>query len=300
MAGSTREIRRRIRSIGSTRKVTKAMELISSAKMRKASQAVLATRAYADRAWNLLLNLGARTAADAHPLLAKRKGSRIGLVLISTNRGLVGGFNALLAGAVTQFMHEQGVAPSSAQIVLLGKRGRNVGVRLGTPIAAEFEKADVVTHVDEVRPLAKLVTDDFVAGTFDRVILAYTDFVSMIVQKPRVRQLLPLERDPMLGAVGRAPEPEVVSSIREYVFEPGVHEVLNTVLPRLVQMQLYQAVLESTASEHAARMVAMRNASDAANDLIDDLTLSYNQARQAGITQDLSEISASRAALEAG
>ncbi len=302
MPRATREIRRRIRSISSTRKVTKAMELVASAKMRRTVQSVLATRAYAERAWELLVNLGQRTSPELHPLLRHGRGERIGLVLIASNRGLVGGFNTQLTTAAVQFLRAQGADDVKTEIILLGKRGRSMVLKYGYQAAAEFEKQDVVSRVEEVRPLAKLVTNDFRSGKYDRVILAYTDYLSTLRQRPRVRQLLPLERDPALGAVATSEKSSAVTlpdDVREYLFEPNADSVLETLLPRLVEMQLYQAVLESNASEHAARMMAMRNASDAASDLIDDLTLSYNQARQAGITQDLSEISASRAALEA-
>ncbi|MFH0829086.1 MAG: ATP synthase F1 subunit gamma [Candidatus Kerfeldbacteria bacterium] len=299
MPNSTREIRRRIRSVSSTKKVTKAMELVSSAKMRRAVQAVLSTRAYALRAWDMLVRLGARTTPEAHPLLRAVSKGRVGIVVISTNRGLVGGFNSLLLNALQNFLDRSGIDRNEVDTITLGKRGRSLIVRLGMPNVADFDRSDIVTSADEVRPLAKLITDDFVSGTFGRIILAYTDFVSTINQKPRVRQLLPLEQDTALGHVQGAREEQKSSPDRECLFEPSVDRVLETILPRLIEMQLYQAVLESTASEHAARMVAMRNASDAASDLIDDLTLTFNQARQAGITQDLSEISASRAALEA-
>lgn len=298
MPSATREIRTRIRSITSTRKVTKAMELVASAKMRRAVQAVLATRPYSVRAWELLLNLSRRTAEEAHPLLKRGKSGRIGLVLIASNRGLVGGFNTQLVAAAVQYLSLHGIEKQSAEIVLLGKRGRSMVVKHGYAAAAEFEKLDVVTNVEEVRPVARLATDDFIAGKYDHIILAYTDYRSTLIQKPRVRQLLPLEQDTELGAVGAGTSREgQVMSMQEYLFEPDTGAVLDALLPRLVEMQLYQAVLESNASEHAARMMAMRNASDAADDLIDDLTLSYNQARQAGITQDLAEISASRSAL---
>ncbi len=300
MANSTREIRRRIRSIGSTKKVTKAMELVSSAKMRRAVQSVLATRSYATRAWDLLTNLASRTSPDAHPLLKRREGARIGLVIVSTNRGLVGGFNSILANAIGQFLRTSGIEPGNAEVIMLGKRGRSILNRFGFTAAAEFEKADIVTNIEDVRPVAKMAIDEFVGGTYDRIVLAYTDFKSTIVQKPRVRQLLPIQRDPALGAIGEGENGggNGATAAREYLFEPNADKVLEAVMPRLVEMQLFQAILESTASEHAARMVAMRNASDAAGDLIDDLTLTFNQARQAAITQDLSEISAGRVALE--
>lgn len=270
------------------------MELVASAKMRRATQAMLASRPYAARAWDLLQNLALRTEPEAHSLLRTGTGKRLGLVLVSSNRGLVGGFNAQLISSVVEYLKKNAVAP---EIVLFGKKGRMIVTKYGYPAAADFEKLDIVMNIEEVRPLAKLVTVDFQSGKYDRIVLAYTDFVSTLIQKPKIRQLLPLEESRDLGTVRGSGE-RTMNTHFEYVFEPDAEVVLEALLPRLVEMQIYQAVLESTASEHASRMVAMRNASDAAADLIDDLTLSYNQARQAGITQDLAEISASRAALE--
>ncbi len=294
MPSATREIRRRIRSVTNTGKVTKAMELVASAKMRRAVQAVLASREYAQRSWELVLNLAHRTDRRLHPLLRRAGQGPTAVILITSNRGLVGGFNAQLLTAVAAKFFADG--EQKPAVVLLGRKGRPMVTKFGFPAAAEFEKDDLVTHVTQVRPLAKLVIDDFRAGRYDQVFLAYTDFVSTLVQRPRIRRLLPLERDPELGRV-TSEDLEPPHDHTEYEFEPNADIVLEAILPRLVEMQLYQAVVESNASEHAARMISMRNASDAANDLIDDLTLSYNQARQAGITQDLAEISASRAAL---
>lgn len=307
MAGQTREIRRRIRSVTNTRKVTKAMELVASAKMRRAVQAVLASRAYATQAWELVLNLAERTAAELHPLLRPTSfpgtptTHNIGVVVISSNRGLVGGFNTQLVLEVRRTLQKHvGQATALGKIILNGKKARSLVTKYRYEGVADFDKPDLLTGVEEVRPMAKEVMQGFIERRYERVFIAYTDFVSTLVQRPRVKQLLPLQRDAELGAVGTATaeSPSRLAAL-EFLFEPNPDVVLEALLPRLVESQLYQAVLESNASEHAARMVAMRNASEAAGDLIDDLTLTYNQARQASITQDLSEISASRAALEA-
>jgi len=274
------------------------MELVASAKMRKAVQSVLGTRPYATEAWNLLLNVSQRTNGEAHPLLRNGRGEKTAVVLISSNRGLVGGFNTSLLNAVLKEARSRDPQRQSTEIVLFGKRGRPMMTKFGYRAVAEFEKRDLVTSAADVHAVAKLVIEDFRSGKYDRVVLAYTDYISTLSQKPRVRQLLPIERDPELGRVGRESDAVETPPATEYVFEPSPEAVLDTVLTRLVEVQLYQAVLESNASEHAARMMAMRNASDAAGDLIDDLTLTFNQARQAAITQDLSEISAGRAALE--
>ncbi len=300
MPQATREIKRRIRSISNTGKVTKAMELVSSAKMRRAVQAVLASRAYANQAWELVLNLAERTDPEQHSLLQRSTSPTVCLILISSNRGLVGGFNAQLITKAREYLQNVvGGATMNGNVVLYGKKGRTLVTKFHYQGVAEFEKMDVVTRVEEVRPLARLVIDDFKNKKFGRVVLAYTDFVSTLIQRSIVKQLLPIQRDFGLGSVGPHSGAAAPGAyISEYVFEPNPDVVLEALLPRLVEMQLYQAVAESNASEHAARMVAMRNASDAANDLIDDLTLSFNQARQAAITQDLAEISASRATLE--
>lgn len=286
------------------------MELVASAKMRKATQAVLATRPYTDRAWEMLLHLSRRTDPTHHVLLSPRpQPKKIGLVLVASNRGLVGGFNAQLTATVAReikkFWPDTGVA---IEVILMGKKGRMIMSQHGLNIDAEFAKDDVLTSVLGIRSMAKLAIDRFKDGTYDRVMVGFMDYRSTLVQKPRLRQILPLSSTGFeSGAVGLSTSEERQSIEQaeksqaetfEYLFEPNPDAVLDFVLPRLVEMQIYRAVLETNASEQAARMVAMKTASDAAGDLIDDLTLSFNQARQASITQDLSEISAGRAALE--
>lgn len=310
MPSAGRDIQRRIRSVSSTKKITKAMELVASAKMRKASQAVFATRPYTDRAWEMLLHLSHRTDSSKHVLLAERPEiKKIGIILVASNRGLVGGFNAQLTAAVAKEIQQLiGTTKAEVEVMLMGKKGRLIMSQHGLPIDAEFTKDDVVTSVLGVRPMAKLAMDRFTDGTYDRVMVGFMDFISTLVQKPRVRQILPLSGAGFeAGTVGLGSKAEHEQIEHEeqaeeaaftYLFEPNAEDVLEFLLPRLVEMQVYRAVLETNASEQAARMVAMKSASDAAGDLIDDLTLTYNQARQASITQDLSEISAGRAALE--
>lgn len=310
MPAATRDIQRRIRSVKSTKKITKAMELVASAKMRRSSQAVVATRPYTDRAWDMLLHLAQRTDARHHALLAERpEPKKIGVVLVASNRGLVGGFNAQLTATVAKdIKHLIGNTPATAEVILMGKKGRLIMSQHGLPIEAEFTKDDIITSVLGVRPMAKLAIDRFTDGTYDQVLVGYMDFISTLAQKPRLRQILPLSAAGFIagqvGLVSNEEQQAITSDEQagdaafEYTFEPNADAVLEHILPRLVEMQIYRAVLETNASEQAARMVAMKSASDAAGDLIDDLTLSFNQARQASITQDLSEISAGRAALE--
>jgi len=307
---ATREIKRRIRSIKSTRQITKAMELVSSAKMRRAVANVLAARTYSNLGWDLLMELAARIDTSHHPLLRRPAAiKKIGLVLISSNRGLCGGFNHQLTNRVARFIeqHKLQDAQLEADLVAVGKRGRDIMFRYGHSIVAEFIKPDLTTRIEEITPIARLLINDYLKGRYDKVVMAYTDFISPISQKPRVKQLLPLELvdDPYLGEVRR---PDLTSGRAEagigsgqfnyeYLFEPTASKVLDNLLPRLLEVQIYQALLESEASEHSARMVAMRNASDAAKDMIDSLTLAFNQARQASITSELADITGGRLAV---
>ncbi|MBI4276349.1 ATP synthase F1 subunit gamma [Candidatus Uhrbacteria bacterium] len=327
MAVSTKIIKRRLRSIGNTKKITKAMELVSAAKMRKVIQRTLASRAYAGTAWDLVQRIAGRVDYQ-HPLFGTQEHSsssseseemadesrsvrqapttRSAVIVISSNRGLCGSFNANVAGAALK--QTSGVV----EYITLGKKARDVIRRHGSAIAADFEKKDVTTSVVDISPITRMALDGFLAGTYARVDVVYTDFVSSLSQKARVKQLLPFaaEEDPHLGKVARESNVKSPADAKalvgkqmsnvsfEYLIEPAPDIVLNDLLPRLVELQLYQAVLESDASEHSARMLAMRNASDAASDMMQELSLMYNQARQAGITKEIAEISGGKAALE--
>ncbi len=302
MALATRDIKRRIRSVTNTRKITKAMELMAATKMRRAVKAVLSTRAYSRAAWQIVQDLAERTDPSHHPLLQKRdKVKKVGLVLISSNRGLCGGFNREIIDTVAEYIanHKNENIEVEAEVLLMGKRGRDIMFRHGHEIVAEFEKLDVTTRVSEVTPLAKMLIGDYLTGKYDRVAVAYTDYYSAVRQEPKVKELLPIgKRDTHLGVVTNDPIRSIPKVKMEFLFEPSPDVVLEQMLERLIELQLYQALLESNASEHSARMLAMRNASDAAKDLMDDLNLTFNQARQAGITREIAEISAGRAALE--
>lgn len=300
---NTRDIRRRIKSIASTKKITKAMEMVASAKMRRAVQKVLSSRPYANLSWQLILNVAGKTNINRHELLQKRTViKKVGVVLVSSNRGFCGSFNQQVAKAALEYLRsEKEKNPGvSFEFISLGKKGARLMIKAGQQLAADFDKADVVEEVKSVRPLAKIAMTDFLAGKYDKVILIYTDFISSLRQVPRVKQLLPLEPalDVMLGAVGNnQPEAKSVQNF-EYLFEPNAKQILDEMLPRMLEVQVYQSLLESNASEFSSRMLAMRNASDAAGDMIDELTLAYNQVRQAGITREIAEIAGGKAALE--
>jgi F-type H+-transporting ATPase subunit gamma len=263
---TAREIRRRIRSVKNIRQITRALEAVSASKVRRAQDAVQGTRPYASKARQLLADVAALAGGETrHPLLTRRDVVNSAyILLITSDRGLCGAFNTNVAREAFDFARDYGKPVS---YVTIGRKGRDFLHRRGRNIVAEFAKCD-------------------------EVYLAYTEFRSMVSQRPVIRRLLPLAAEELAGDLPKGgPRPA-------YDFEPGPVEILDGLLPRLTEMQVYVAVLESLASEHAARMVAMRNATDSASDLIFSLTLSYNKARQQGITNELLDIAGGTSALE--
>src|SRR3989338_2465328 len=286
---STKDIRRRIKSIKSTRQITKAMELVAAAKMRRAQQQALATRTYAALAWELIQNLSKQTDPRIHKLLRRTSEFKnTAVLLITSNRGLIGGFNNNIVNAARHFAKDAG----SVEFITLGKKGRDAARKGGFLIAAAFEKRDALPSDADIRPTSKLLIEDFVNGKYGRVVMVYMDYISTLVQNPRVKQLLPFT-----GNLSPYGESSAGRQLTDYLFEPTPDQVLEVLLPRLTEMQIYQALLETNAAEHSARMVAMKNASDAASDLTSDLTLEYNQLRQEAITKEISEIVAGQLAL---
>lgn len=290
---STKEIRRRIRSVKSTKQITKAMELVAAAKMRKAQLQTVATRSYARLAWELIRNLTDKTDPRLHKLLRSSGGKTVAILLITSNRGLIGGFNSRIIETGLDYVKQF----AAVEFVTLGKKGRGAVRKAGFFIAADFEKNDATSSVSDVRAVADLLINDFLTGKYGRVVLVYMDFVSTLVQKPKILELLPLsDLSPNLSPSPGERNKTEFSSL-DYLFEPTADVVLEHVLPKLTIMQIYQALLETNAAEHSARMVAMKSASDAAGDLISDLTLEYNQIRQANITKEISEIVSGKLAL---
>jgi F-type H+-transporting ATPase subunit gamma len=286
---STREIRRRIRSVRNIAQITKAMEAVAASKMRRAQQQTRASRPYAERASAVLHSLARQTQSGnvvLHPLLVQRPVERIGIVLITADRGLCGGFNSNKIRAAMSFSREQ---PQPTSWISVGRKGRDFLIRYGFNTVAEFTPIPERPRLLDILPIARVVIDDYLAGRWDAVYLAYTTFYSTLTQRPTVTKLLPLEP---VWDTGR-------HVAVDYLYEPAPDVILDEVLPRFTEMQIYQAILESIASEQSARMVAMRNARDAAMDLIGDLRLSYNKARQQAITLELLDIAGGKAALEA-
>ncbi len=295
----TKEISRRIKSVTSTKKITKAMEMVAASKMRKAIEAVLKTRTYAQLSWETVLHLAklAESRSDAlHPLLTPRKEiERVAIILITSNRGMCGGYNSAIITKARESIKKHNII---TDFILVGKKGAVVH-NYKHEIAAEFEKSDVITDAKEIYPVIKMVLNDYQYQKYDKVFVAYTDFINAAKQIPRLKQLLPIElenADEYLGQV-EGKENKVDNIILDYTFEPSPSEVLDRIIPRLLEVQLYQAFLESNASEHSARMTAMHQATEAATDMVSELTLFYNKARQAGITAEIAEISAGANAL---
>ncbi len=284
----TREIKRRIRSVGSTKKITRAMQTVSAVKMRKAQQAALASRKYSELASQIVENLSHRVDPKYHRLLSENAHSKkIGIILITTNRGLVGAFNANLINGVNKYVAKHSSeAEIAAELVTVGRKGRDAMARIGNVIVADFQKIDRTARLEEIFPIAKTIVDEYLSGKYKKIVVAYTHFISTIKQQPVMKEILPFKKPRDMEAL-----PEHHKNFNyEYLFEPNPEQVLDYLLPRVIESQIYQAVLESDASEHSSRMVMMKNATDAATDLIDELTLSYNQLRQANITKELAEI----------
>jgi len=282
---STQVLRRRIRSVQGTQKICKAMEMIATAKMRRAQDQAVAGRPYAERISQVVADLAIQPEVngEAHPLLQKREVKKIAIVHITTDRGLCGGLNANLNRLVADFILEQGVPVA---LITVGRKGRAFMLRNGQDIRAEFTGISDRPTLLETLPISRVVIDDYTNSDVDLVYLAYPRFVTTMVQQPTIGVLLPVE-----SAV--VPPTQRV----EYIYEPAPRAVLDQLLPRFVEMQVYHAILELIASEQSARMVAMRNASDNAKELIEDLILTLNKVRQETITKEICDITGGTEAL---
>lgn len=291
-AGAVRAIRSRIRSFESAAKVTTAMQLVAASKMRRAQDRALASRPYSDRMRSVLAQLSGYAAgadpSELPPLLQQRPVKHFAYVHITADRGLAGGLNANMnrAGAAVVLEHQPRVERVS--IAAVGRKGRDFFRRANFPMLAEFTQLGDYPGMAQILPIARVVMDDYINGEIDQVFIGYQRFVNTAVQRPTVRQILPVT----------APEGDTGPRV-DFLFEPSPQQLLETLLPRYVEMQIYEAVLDAAASEQSARMVAMRAATDAANEMVADLTLTYNKARQELITGELLDIVGGSAALEA-
>ena len=305
MAVNKKTIQRRIKSVKNTRKITKAMELVAAAKMKKATMAVAGSRPYVKHLRELVDEISERTDISMHPLLRQKENTdRVLLVLIMSDRGLAGGYNVQMQRAARAFKEARdGV---TIDVITMGKRAAHAAKMLDMNIIESYTDVTSAPNAEMVRPIVKTIVDGYTSEIYDETFIGYTDFKSALSQIPTIMSLLPFgERNKDLGDVNDRlmDEHELAEAQRpgeapEFTFEPGELAILDQVLPRIIESEAYQALLEAAASEHSARMMAMKSASDAASDMIDDLTLTYNQARQAAITQEIAEISSGKAALE--
>lgn len=275
---SPRLLRRRIRSIQSTAKITKAMEMIAAAKMKRAQEQALHGRPYNSKIGQVIADLAAESTTNGalHPLLERREVNRIAVVHITSDRGLCGGLNANMNRLTATFAIEQTVPVT---LIIVGRKGLGFMHRHGRDIRAEFTKLSDRPTLLETLPISHILIDDYTTGYTDVVYLAYSRFITTMVQKPTLEPLLPVE-----------PTAIPKTETGEYIYEPDPTFVLGQLLPRFVEMTIYHAILEAIASEQSARMVAMRNATENANEVIQELTLTLNKARQEMITTELLDI----------
>lgn len=291
MPVATKIIRSRIKSVKNTRKITKAMELVAASKMRRATEAAITSRPYSEAVAKILAELGGVTESKKHPLLRKPKTlQRELLIVITSDKGLCGGLNANVVRLAQQHIRAQKEKGITVVVATVGKKGRAPLAKSGVEIIADFANiADVIDFL-KIRPIGQLAIEEFTRRAVDRVSVVYTHFQSALVQKPILKKILPFS---ILDTGAGNQKTQHV----EYIFEPSATTVYKEMLPRFLEGEVYHAILEAVASEHSARMMAMGNASIAADEITQDLTLTYNQARQAGITQEIAEIAGGAAAL---
>jgi F-type H+-transporting ATPase subunit gamma len=274
---SQRDIRRRIGAVRNIKQITRAMQFVAASKLKRAQDSTLAARPYSEKIDEVLADLATVLEADDHPLFAEPVGGKRLIILITSDRGLAGPLNTNVIRFASRIVTED---PGDLSMVTVGRKGRDAMRRARVPLEAHFAGfGDRPTFAD-VLPLARLVTEDFIAGTYSSVDVIYATFVSTLVQRPQLDRLLPIQpAEDTSGIPGN-----------QFIFEPRPANVLEQLLPRYVATRLYQAVLEAKASEESSRMVAMKNATENAEDLIEDLTLAYNKVRQANITREMIEI----------
>jgi F-type H+-transporting ATPase subunit gamma len=296
MAG-TKEIKRRIRSVKNTKKITKAMELVSASKMRRAVAQTLASRLYSGYSWELLKSLSVKLNENiTHPFFTEKSEGKTLVVLVTSNGSLCGGYNSQIIKKVIGLLKDK-TGGEVIDIITVGKKGDAAMRRLGQNVLATFTEIPAVISLSNIVPLSTLITNEYKNGLYKNVYVVYTDFISALTQRPNIRKLLPISKDEILEVVHSALEENKDKKETEYIFDGDMNEIIVSLAEKLTRMQIYQMILESNASEQSARMMAMKNASEASGEMIDDLTLMFNKARQANITREISEISAGMASV---
>ena len=302
---STKEIKRRIKSVKNTKKITKAMELVAASKMKRAVSSTLASRLYAEYSWEVLTSIARNTEKITHPLFLEREVKNILLLLITSNRGLCGAYNTQIIKKVL-FLLKKENENIKIDIITIGKKGDMMMRRVGKNIIASFFELPSNISLSDIVPISELAINEYNLKHYDKVLIAYTDFVSALSQKPNIKQIIPVSKTSLkelidtLGDDLRDKDEKPVSQtdrVTDYLFEGDQDLLIGSLAEKLTRMQIYQMFLESNASEQSSRMVAMKNASEAAGEMIDDLTLVFNKARQSNITREISEISAGMASV---
>jgi len=275
------------------------MQMVAASRMRRAQERALSSRPYAAKAWEILMHLASQSGnvEQLHPLLTQRSEIKdVAIILITADKGLAGAYNSNIIRKTTQFMRQNN--HEDAQLITVGRKGRDLMIRFRRKVIAEFTDLPPLPSSLDISPITRIAVDGFLAGEYDQVHLAYTDFINTLTQEPVVRSLLPIQPGEIESKVmSELLVSEGPTSSVEYLYEPSPETLLDSLLPRFTELQIYQAVLEARASEESARMVAMRNATDNAKELISDLTLTYNKVRQDAITKEMLDIAGGAEAL---
>lgn len=296
-------IKNRIKSVKNTKKITKAMELVAASKMKKAVARTLASRLYATYSWDLLSAVSKEIQHLRHPFFTEnKKAKKILYIVITSNRGLCGGYNSqVLKKSISDFKKVDD--QSDIDILSIGKKGDAYLRRMGMNIVASFTELSDIINVADITPISKLITSEYKNGNYKEVFIVYTDYISILTQKPKIKKLFPVSRVELKESIesegGEASKKvfDVKINKAQYIFDGDLEYLIESLAEKLIRMQIYQTLLESNASEQSSRMIAMKNAGDASSEMIDDLTLMFNKARQANITREISEISAGMASV---
>lgn len=303
MAG-TKEIKRRIGSVKNTKKITKAMELVAASKMKRAVNTTMASRLYAKYSWEVLTSIGTNIEDISHPFFDTRENGKTLLVIISSNRGLCGAYNAQIIKTAINLLKS---SSASVDVVAIGKKGSVAMTRMNQKIVASFTDLPDNISLRDIIPISNFLTEEYAKNEYEKVLVGYTDFISALNQKATIKQILPVSKTELKDFITSVGEEKNTDSPTdednqnnktEYLFEGDKNKLISSLSEKLIRMQVYQMLLESNASEQSARMMAMKNASDASSEMIDDLTLAFNKARQANITREISEISAGMASVQ--
>jgi F-type H+-transporting ATPase subunit gamma len=273
------------------------MQMVAASRMRRAQEQALASRPYAAKAWEILTHLSGQKGGALHPLLTHRDTvNRVAIIMMTGDKGLAGAYNSNIIRTVLRFMAENN--RPNADLIAVGRKGRDLMLRLRKHVVAEFTDMPARPSVLDIAPIARIAVDGFLSGEYDEVYLAYSEFINTLTQRPTTRLLLPLRATRQENSIiDKYLDDDIAKIKSDYLYEPDPASLLDTIIPRFTELQVYQAIHEALASEHSARMVAMRNATENAHSLIGDLTLTYNKARQTAITGEMLDIAGGAEAL---